>query len=387
MGACVAVLMMVFYIAFVLTLGAAVVYHAIVNISLLERPPVFLSLLLYALPILLGVLLFIFMLRPLFAGPGWGRRLKKLRPADEPLLFAFVQRLCETVNAPVPEAIEVDLQVNASASFRGSLFGLLGGELVLTVGLPMIAGLNTRQFAGVVAHELGHFRQGAAMRLSAFVSSVGNWFAGAIYSSRGGDDFLDDWIESESLFLILIAILATLLIFVTRMMLLVVMLLGYAMMCGLQRQMEFDADRYEARLIGSKAFRDTFKRIYQLSIGHQLTMQAFFHGTVTEQFPDNFPRSAGFVADHLPLEAALWIKDALKSEQTGLFSTHPPTRERIQRVMDANWPGIFRLERPATELFGRFDMLARTLTKKLDKKRRHAIYSYYGVTLPPMDFS
>ncbi len=45
------------------------------------------------------------------------------------------------------------------------LLSFLGHDLVLTLGLLLIAaGLTERELAGVIAHEFGHFRQGAGMR-------------------------------------------------------------------------------------------------------------------------------------------------------------------------------------------------------------------------------
>src|SRR5207244_3829057 len=102
----------------------------------------------------------------------------------EPLLFTLVRRVASAVGAPEPERIDLDCQLNASASF-GSFFG---GDLVLTIGLPFVAGLDVDQFASVVAHELGHFSQGAAMRLSYLVRTINEWLARIVYER-------DDWDE------------------------------------------------------------------------------------------------------------------------------------------------------------------------------------------------
>jgi len=92
-------------------------------------------------------------------------------------LFEFVDQLCDLVGrARGPRKIKVDCQVNASAGFAGGMFSLLGHNLVLTIGLPLAAGLNLRQLTGVLAHEFGHFAQGTAMRVSYIVRSINGWF-------------------------------------------------------------------------------------------------------------------------------------------------------------------------------------------------------------------
>ena len=72
----------------------------------------------YFTPIVAGATAILFMIKPLFAPrPKEGRRYS-LDPAMQPRLFQFVERLCRIVRAPVPGRIDLDTQVNASASFR-----------------------------------------------------------------------------------------------------------------------------------------------------------------------------------------------------------------------------------------------------------------------------
>src|SRR5262249_33582850 len=136
-----------------------------------------------------GAILLFFMVKPFFARRSRAQKLRTLEFGEEPLLFALVTRVAQAVEAPEPKRIDVDCQVNASASFGSKLGVVFGGDLVLTVGLPLVAGLSIQQFAGAIAHELGHFTQGAGMRLSYVVRSVNAWFARIVYER-------DDWDES-----------------------------------------------------------------------------------------------------------------------------------------------------------------------------------------------
>ena len=101
----------------------------------------------------------------------------ELDAASEPALFAFVNRLCRALGAPLPERVFVDLEVNASAAFHRNWWGLLRGRLTLTIGLPLVAGVNVHQLAGILAHEFGHFSQRAGMRLIFLIVTIRNWFA------------------------------------------------------------------------------------------------------------------------------------------------------------------------------------------------------------------
>ncbi|MEM6778123.1 MAG: hypothetical protein AAF670_10745 [Planctomycetota bacterium] len=77
--------------------------------------------------------------------------------------------------------------------------------MVLTVGIPLITGLTAREFAGVLAHELGQFAHGASRRASYVVRSINHWFARVVYQRDQVDQWLDRAIaESESVIAIVL---------------------------------------------------------------------------------------------------------------------------------------------------------------------------------------
>jgi hypothetical protein len=124
----------------------------------------------YVAPIAIGITMVIFMFKPFFSKPGTDSGRRSLKKADEPLLFEFIERICKAVGAPQPRRIDVDCNVNASASFGSGLLSFFSSDLVLTIGMPLVAGLTMRQFGGVMAHEFGHFAQGVGMRLTYMIS-------------------------------------------------------------------------------------------------------------------------------------------------------------------------------------------------------------------------
>ena len=64
---------------------------------------------------------------------------------------------------------------------------------MLTIGLPLVAGLSAREFGGVLAHEFGHFAQGGGMRLTAVVRGVNAWFGRVVYERDEWDETLERW--------------------------------------------------------------------------------------------------------------------------------------------------------------------------------------------------
>src|SRR5947207_5283397 len=163
--------------------------------------------------------------------------------------------------------IDVDADVNASASFRESLGGMLRKDLVLTIGLPLAGGLSLRDFAGVLAHEFGHFAQGTAMRLTWVVRSMNLWFARLVYERDSWDETLAAYTGGDNHWAItLVCGLSRLCIWITRRILWVLMFIGHAVSSLMLRQMEFDADRYGARVAGSETFCETNRRVTLLDL-------------------------------------------------------------------------------------------------------------------------
>ncbi|MBT6155735.1 MAG: hypothetical protein HOH82_13845, partial [Planctomycetaceae bacterium] len=157
------------YVGIIGLAAYGVYWHAASNVDMFSGTQgrgVVMVFLVYLTPMIIGGILVVFMFKPLFSRSPHSERWRSLTRDDQPLLFAFVERICDAVGAAHPSRINLDVQVNASASFRRGWLSFLGNDLVLTIGMPLVAGMSTRQFAGVLAHEFGHFSQGAGMRLT-----------------------------------------------------------------------------------------------------------------------------------------------------------------------------------------------------------------------------
>ncbi|MFM7836244.1 MAG: M48 family metallopeptidase, partial [Planctomycetaceae bacterium] len=192
------------YILIIALTGVLVYRHAVENVSVITafssettgrnsvRAAAF-GFMLYAAPLISGGMLLLFMLKPFFSRQPEHTGRRTLKRSDEPILFDFVGRICRAVNSPVPSRIDIDCQINASAGFSRGLLSFFGNDLVLTIGMPLVAGLTMRQFGGVLAHEFGHFSQGAGMRFSWLIRTMNYWFARLVYERDSWDEWLEDW--------------------------------------------------------------------------------------------------------------------------------------------------------------------------------------------------
>jgi Zn-dependent protease with chaperone function len=287
------------YVGLIGVVCCAVYWHMMHDAGIIAlahggRAAVFM-LLVYLSPLVIGSILIVFMIKPLFAPPareGWRRSLTR---QGEPVLFALVDKVCAVVNAPAPKRIDINCDVNASAGMRrGWLSALAGSDLVLTLGMPLAAGLSLEQFAGVLAHEFGHFSQGAGMRLTYVVRSINLWFLRVVYQRDSWDVWLANSTNGLDVRVAWILYLAQLCVWLTRKVLWVLMLLGNLVAGFMLRQMEFDADGYEARLVGSETFEATARKLLLLNVayrGAQADTGAFYReGRLPDDIPSITPR-------------------------------------------------------------------------------------------------
>lgn len=112
---------------------------------------------------------------------------------EAPRLFELLRKLAKRIGAPRPDRVLLDGELNAAVVQQPRL-GLLGwhrNDLIL--GLPLMMGLTTKQFAAVLAHEFGHL-QGAHGKLGAWVYRTRrSWvmLAQARQSARWGGSLAD----------------------------------------------------------------------------------------------------------------------------------------------------------------------------------------------------
>lgn len=321
-------------------------------------------LVLYLTPLIAGSVLVLFMIKPLFARRASHSQPLALDPGINSTLYAFIARICESVGAPMPKRIDLTCDLNASAGFRRGFGSLFSNDLVLTIGLPLVAGLNLREFAGVVAHEFGHFTQGFGMRLSYVIRSINGWFARVVYERDAWDVALAEAMEeSEDGRVMLMIGCVQFCVGCGRVFLAGLMFLGHGVSCFLLRQMEYDADSYEIKVAGSETAERTTVKLRLLTAALEKAYKEIRVGwNNSRRLPEDFPAYFTFQASQLPSALCQKIENTIGLSRTGLFGTHPSDGDRIRKARQADEPGIFHLIQPASILFYDFGIVSRQIT-------------------------
>jgi predicted Zn finger-like uncharacterized protein len=357
----------VIYIGIIALVGYGVYWHTVSNTGIFSqargRGAVF-AFLLYLCPIVIGIVLVVFLAKPFIARRAKQGRVRSLTRDGEPLLFAHIERICQEVGAPIPKRIDIMNEVNAAAGFRNGFWSMLrGNDLVLHIGMPLVAGLSLQQFTGVIAHEFGHFSQGAGMRLSRLLMMVSEWLRRAVYDRDAWDQWLEETSQNIDIRLGFILYLARFSIWISRRVLWCLMYLGFVLVGYILKQMEYDADRYEAGMVGKKTFAETSRKMRILGIGYEQSLGTLGRVSSEGKLVNNFPKLSLFHSGKLKPEVQQTLDKIYKEEKSIWYESHPCDRDRVNAVDSYPEKGRFQSDLPARVLFRHFDAECEGVTR------------------------
>ncbi len=328
--------------------------------------PGLVSVVLACAPLLIGWIAIIGMVRPMFARRVPVVERVKLDPKSEPALQALVLAACRELHLPAPCRIEFSCELNAAASFERGWRGFFGGRLVLMLGLPLIAGLTQRELAGIIAHELGHFRQRAGMRASFLVRSINHWFARVLAVRSTWDPLLDanrTGYGGYPFWIWMIVICSEVGTTIAESILRALMFSGHVVAAALLRQMEFDADCCEVRFAGSAAFESASQKLTTLCVAFDRVLRDT--GCVWQKrrrLPDDLAGLVNHYAEEIRVGTPLAPANSAPIRQTGWLDTHPSMADRVKRARALAEPGEEISDAPAPELFVDFVERSRRVT-------------------------
>jgi heat shock protein HtpX len=229
---------------------------------------------------------------------------REVSPQDAPELHAMVEHLSNRAGLPKPRVYVIpEMQPNAFATGRNPKHA----AVAVTQGIVQI--LTREELEGVVAHELAHIKHRDIL-----LSAVAAMIAGALThmshmlmffgmgSSRDDDNGGNPMGMVGALAMMILAPIAAMMI-----------------QMAISRSREYEADRGGAEICGNP-----------MALANALLK--------LEQGAQRIPSHAD------PATAHMYIVSPLSGQQlAGLFSTHPPTAERVARLEElarnAAYPG------------------------------------------------
>ncbi|MCM8540129.1 MAG: M48 family metalloprotease [Lentisphaeraceae bacterium] len=315
--------------------------------------------------VIITSIVFLFMVKPLFR---FFRKQKSIevKREDEPLIYEFIDFLCDKIDAPRPKKIHLTCEANAAASLEKGMFSLFSKDMVMTIGIPFVEGMSMRELTGILSHEIGHFSQNAGMKITYIVRVLYYWFALIVFDR----DFIDELmynLRKNNRFSVVRGIFSTFYLFVLipKGILWVFIMLAHFLGNFMLRQMEYDADRYKTQAGGSEQFEKTAYKVLQMGFAEEKSFSGLNVALETKRVVDDFP---GYIsASHVSLtkEENKEIKKYLKFNRGSIGDTHPPMKKRIKAALKSNSEGIFQLETPAARLFKDLKKIKKEITEDI----------------------
>jgi hypothetical protein len=158
-----------------------------------------LALLLQLLVIVLAGLFLLLLLKPLLSLRLHLRQDIVVPAGQEPDLHAFIEDVCERIGAPMPVEIRLYNDADIRSAYHRGVAGFLQNRIVLTLGVPLVAGLNCSQLAALVARTLNRYRRNFAPRATAILLAMHAWLQRAAYEPDIIDRTLQRWHEEGRL--------------------------------------------------------------------------------------------------------------------------------------------------------------------------------------------
>lgn len=356
LGAWFAALFPLTYVALI-PLGAWTLYWFVSAVTPSVHSP-----LLSAGIVLVGSLLILSMLKPLVARPAAAPAPHYLSREKQPLLFCLVESLASNIGVAAPEGIAVDCNVNCYCMFAGGITGMLRPGFVLTIGLPLVAGLRLDQVVGVLAHELGHALQITTMRSSRVIWTVHSWLSRVAFQQDEFDASLLGRIETAGKAMKPTLRLMRLLVRPARGILWLLLMTEGAISCPFRRRLEVTADRYQIRVSGTERFISAILEINLLTVAAQRAVVELSQMKRTGQLVDNYPGLIAYIRAHYPGDFVERLVAGLAEERSGLLNAHPCDKDRIALARAEHQPGVVTSDLPASVLFGEYKSLCREAT-------------------------
>ena len=332
----------------------------------------------WVIPPLMSFSILFFLLKPLFASRN-KERATFISKEDNPKLYELIESLSFSIGCPMPAKIMCNSDANASVSFVRGVHGIFKKQIQLTIGMPLVNGLDAKMFVGVLAHELGHFSQRYGMIVSYLINAVNGWLYSRAYEPDAIDSKISEWFdESDNGFMNIIYASMLTGIGLIRSLMSILFSINLYFSAYFSRQMEYDADSYEALISGSHNFKATSFQLRKLYYSrHEIDyLAAASYDREYKVFSD-IPEATKRLSELIDKVALKEIKKNMEQQQTMFWDSHPADNERIEKAEQLKHPGLFLESFPARLLVDSY--------QKLNNKVSFNFYSYEALLLDPKE--
>ena len=328
-----------------------------------------------------GIFIFIFLVKYFFKKnePDTSLYVEVTRE-QEPRLFEIISDVVNEVKAESPKKVYLSDDVNAGVFFDSSFWSMfVPVSKNLIIGLGLVNSVTIQEFKGILAHEFGHFSQ-KSMKIGSYVYNVHKIIYDMLYDNGAFENMIQRWARINAFFLVFVKGAAIVIRGIQWVLTKTYSYLNREYM-ALSREMEFDADRIAAEVVGDMPVSEALLRTDLSKYAYDIVLN-FYEGKIADNVKsENIYREHRYVLNFLandiglplqngfPLITGFDLKTYNKSKLNvkDQWASHPNLEERTAELKKQNATKKYdaRLNSPAVTLLSNSEDIEREITVKL----------------------
>ncbi len=370
---------LIVYIFLILCGIGITVLAAVGGIAIIAAKPMFVTIMIGAGLLCMGILVLIFLFKFIFVKHKVDRsHLIEITREEEPRLFAFIDEIVNKVQTDFPKKVYLSSDVNACVFYDSTFWSMfLPIKKNLQIGVGLVNSVSEIELKAILAHEFGHFSQ-KSMKVGSYVYNVNQIIYNMLYDNDSYNSIAQSWGSVNGYFAFFTALavkIVTGIQWILRQVYNVVNISYHA----LSRQMEFHADAVAASVTGSKPLITSLLRLDLAD--HSFNTVLDYYG---KKIPDsiateNLYSQQSFVMNFIATNSNLEVENDLpqltpdflnrfnKSKLVieNKWGTHPSTEDRIKELEKLNLDVVNDSKALAIGLFQNGVELQSKFTNKL----------------------
>ncbi len=349
------------------------------GMSLIAFKPMFLTIIVGAGLIIMGILVLIFLFKFIFKKNVVDRsHLVEITAKQEPELFNFIQTIVNEVKTDFPKKIYLSSDVNASVFYDSSFWSMFFPiKKNLQIGIGLVNAVSVDEFKAILAHEFGHFSQ-RTMKVGSYVYNVNQVIYNLLYENTSFEALAQKLGNIHDYFTFFVGLSFKIVEGIQWVLRKVYDIVNLSYM-SLSREMEFHADEVAANVAGSEPLITALLRLDLANHSYNVVLN-YYNDKIPEAVKTtNIYPQHQFVMNFLAEESKLPTKHELpqvnlehynRFNKTKLviknqWASHPNTEDRIEALKRLNISTQYNNTQKATVLFKAIDSVQEKITTKL----------------------
>jgi|GEM_PF-1930648 len=305
----------------------------------------------YALPLLLSLCLLALLLRPLLARKHLQTQKISIDPKQQPKLIQFVTEIYQLAGTSAPTRITLSNELHCASEYHYTFRNMLSGTTSLTIGMPLLVTLHSRQLAALVAHQASLYNSNVSALLHTLHTAIQERFTGATDNDDAWTRVVDNYERGmHGKFRQLLTTFAHQFLNLSA-----TLLRPFSLLLNLSGNFSkqywvYNADHIAVSMVGSREFVETFNQLHLCNHAFHEANDNIFGSIGERRLANNLPALIRHYASITQAKVKKRLVDEVSRGETRRHFDYPSDRERIIRAEDLDLTGLVSQDIAAIDL-------------------------------------